>query len=154
MPPEMPKPNGTICYPGHHVFSLMATVMGAHQHPSSLPIPRLPSMSLALCLVSLAHPLHTGTRAVRATRATRVTFCLISPTSSLHPPGVKISLVIHLSNLNIYSNFNLFLFLSWHSLSKHSSNTVISGVLFPLLFSYWFWTQLQCFLQNTELLFV
>ena len=47
------------------------------------------------------------------------------------PLGVKISQVIYLSNLNIYPNFNLFIFLSWHSLSKHSSYTIISGVLFP-----------------------
>ena len=64
--------------------------------------------------------------------------------------GVKISQIIYLSNLNIYSNFTLFLFLSWHSHSKHSSNTVIFGVLFPLLFSYLFQTQLQCFFQNTD----
>jgi len=63
---------------------------------------------------------------------------------------VKISQVIYWSNLNIYSNFNPFSFLSWHSLSKHSSYTVISGVLFPWLFSYLFQTQLQCFFQNTE----
>jgi len=66
-----------------------------------------------------------------------------------HQSSVKISLAIHLSNLNIYSNFNLFLFLSWHLLSKHSSYTVI-WVLFPLLFSYLFQTQLQCFFQSTE----
>ena len=64
--------------------------------------------------------------------------------------GVKISQVIYLSNLNIYSNFTLFLFLSWYSLSKHSSTTVISGFLFCSLFSNLFQTQLQCFFQNTE----
>jgi len=68
---------------------------------------------------------------------------------NIHEFSVKISLVIHLSNLNIYSNFNLFLFLSWHLLSNHSSYTVI-WVLFPLLFSYLFQTQLQCFFQNNE----
>ena len=49
--------------------------------------------------------------------------------------GVKISQVVYLSNLNIHSNFTLFLLLSLHSLSNHSSYTVISGVLFHLLFS-------------------
>jgi len=62
--------------------------------------------------------------------------------------SVKISLVIHLSNLNIYSNFNLFLFY----LDIYSQITVVIQylILFPLLFSYLFQTQLQCFFQNTE----
>ena len=61
--------------------------------------------------------------------------CQLLPVFHLGLLAVKISQVIYLFNLNIYSNFNLFLFLSWNSLSKHSSYTVISGVLFPWLFS-------------------